>query len=72
MTSLTDDAYVGTLHYKVLDPPVLNGVDNLQDTCDIGNDTDTSIVMSGASASLTLSGATAPSIAFSNQDLRIT
>jgi len=72
MTSLTDDAYVGTLHYKILDPPVSVGVNHLQDTCDVGNDTDTSILMSGESASLTLSGSTAPSINFSNQDLKIT
>ena len=71
MTSLSDDAYVGTLHYKFLDPPVLVGVDNLQDTCTIGNTTTTSIVMTGASASLDLQGTTAPNITFSNEDIRI-
>ena len=71
MTSLSDDAYVGTLHYKFLDPPVLVGVDNLQDTCTIGNTTDTDIVMTGASATLNLQGASKPNITFNNEDIRI-
>ena len=71
MTSLGETAYVGELHYKSLVPPVMVGVDNLQDTCDIGNTTTTDINMSGASANLRLSGATAPAITFGAQDVRI-
>jgi len=41
MTSLTDDAYVGTLHYKDLDPPISTA--DLQATCDAGNATTTAI-----------------------------
>jgi len=44
MTSLTDDAYVGTLHYKLLDPPVSTASHDLQATCDVGNITTTPIV----------------------------
>ena len=44
MTSLGDNAYVGILNYVELRPPVLVGVDNLQDTCDIGNTTTTDII----------------------------
>jgi hypothetical protein len=44
MTSLGANAYVGTLHYKILEPPVMIGVDNLQQTCDIGNTTTTDII----------------------------
>jgi hypothetical protein len=50
MTSLTDDAYVGTLHYKVLDPPVSVATDDLQTTCDEGNTTTTEIVCAGLTA----------------------
>jgi len=49
MTSLTDDAYVGTLHYKVLDPPVLNPPETLQEICDTGNSTNTNINITGGS-----------------------
>tara|TARA_R110001632_G_scaffold3460_4_gene15484 strand:+ start:389 stop:1459 length:1071 start_codon:yes stop_codon:yes gene_type:complete len=45
MTSLSDDAYVGTLHYKFLDPPVSAvGGEDLQDTCDNGFVTTTAII----------------------------
>lgn len=71
MTSLGETAYVGELHYNSLVPPVMVGVDNLQDTCDIGNTTTTDIFMSGASANLRLSGATAPKITFGAEDVRI-
>jgi hypothetical protein len=43
MTSLTDDAYVGTLHYKVLDPPVAGANQNLNETCLNGSTTTTDI-----------------------------
>ncbi len=42
--ALGDSASVGTLFYKFLDPPVAVGVDNLQQTCDIGNTTTTDII----------------------------
>ena len=44
MTSLGTDCYVGRLNYVSLNPPIVIGVDNLQDTCDIGNTTTTDIV----------------------------
>ena len=44
MSSLGENAYVGILNYKELRPPVAAGVNNLQDTCDIGNTTTTDIV----------------------------
>ena len=47
MTSLGADCYVGQLNYKTLNPPIMIGVDNLQDTCDIGNTTTTDIIMNG-------------------------
>lgn len=50
MTSLGKDSYVGTLHYKALDPPIVIGVDNLQQTCDIGNTTTTPIICDSLSA----------------------
>ena len=43
MTSLSDDAYVGTLHYKLLDPPISGGGEDLQQTCDNGNSTTTDV-----------------------------
>ncbi len=69
--ALGDSASVGTLFYKFLDPPVMIGVDNLQDTCDIGNTTTTDIQMTGASAVLDLSGGTDPKVNFSNEDIRV-
>ena len=71
MTSLGDNAFVGTLNYKTLNPPILIGVDNLQQTCDIGNTTTTDVILSGASATLDLQGSTAPKINFANEDIRI-
>ena len=44
MTSLGADCYVGRLNYVSLNPPIVIGVDNLQDTCDIGNTTTTDII----------------------------
>ena len=71
MTSLGEDCYVGTLNYKELVPPILIGVDNLQQTCDIGNTTDTDVVLSGASATLSLDGTSGPKISYANEDIRI-
>ena len=71
MTSLGDNAYVGILNYKELRPPILIGVDNLQQTCDIGNTTDTDITLTGASAVLDLSGGLEPRVNFSNEDIRV-
>jgi hypothetical protein len=42
--ALGDSASVGTLFYQFLDPPIAIGVDNLQQTCDIGNTTTTDII----------------------------
>ena len=71
MTSLGKDCYVGRLNYETLNPPILIGVDNLQQTCDIGNTTDTDINLTGASAVLDLSGGLEPKVNFSNQDIRV-
>jgi len=46
MTSLGADTYCGTLHYKVLDPPVI-GSQNLQQTTDEGNTTTNDIQTQG-------------------------
>ena len=71
MTSLSDDAYVGTLHYKFLDPPVGGGGGgDLQTTCDLGNTTTTDIncaklavgVPHVASSELSIVGNLAPSL----------
>ncbi len=69
--ALGDSASVGTLFYEFLDPPIMIGVDNLQQTCDIGNTTTTDIQMTGASAVLDLSGGTDPKVNFSNEDIRV-
>ena len=50
MTSLGDNAYVGVLNYKQLQPPITIGVDNLQQTCDSGNTTTTPIICDSLSA----------------------
>tara|TARA_R100000935_G_scaffold15780_1_gene31579 strand:+ start:5108 stop:6040 length:933 start_codon:yes stop_codon:yes gene_type:complete len=71
MTSLGDNAFVGTLNYKQLVPPIVVGVDSLQATCDIGNTTTTDIKLQGASGSLLLEGSTAPNISFLGEDIRI-
>ena len=71
MTSLGETAYVGALHYVELVPPVTVGVDNLQDTCNIGNTTTTDIKLQGTSASLLLEGSTQPVINYLGDDLRI-
>lgn len=71
MTSLSDDAYVGTLHYKFLDPPVGGGGGgDLQTTCDLGNTTTTDIncaklavgVPHVAASELSIVGNLAPSL----------
>lgn len=56
MTSLGDNAYVGTLHYKVLDPPVSGGGENLQQTLTIGNDTTLPINFNGVPVELSQAG----------------
>jgi hypothetical protein len=56
MTSLGADAYVGTLHYKVLDPPVSGGGENLQQTLTIGNDTNLPINFNGVPVNLSQAG----------------
>jgi hypothetical protein len=48
--ALGDSASVGTLFYQFLDPPIMIGVDNLQQTCDIGNTTTTDIVCAKVAA----------------------
>ncbi len=52
MTSLGEDSYCGTLHYKTLDPPVI-GSQNLQQTTDEGNSTTNDIFMNGGKLQLT-------------------
>jgi len=71
MTSLGQNCFVGTLNYDELVPPIAIGVDNLQQTCDIGNTTTTPIIMSGASAVLSFEGTSAPNVKFANEDIRI-
>jgi len=46
MTSLGKDCYCATLHYQILDPPVI-GSQNLQQTTDEGNTTTNDINMNG-------------------------
>jgi len=53
MSSLGKEAYVGTLHYKVLEPPVAGGGEDLQQTLTIGNDTNLPINFNGAPLALT-------------------
>jgi len=48
--ALGDSASVGTLFYQFLDPPIMIGVDNLQQTCDIGNTTTTDIICAKVAA----------------------
>jgi len=72
MTSLTDDAYVGTLHYKVLDPPVGGSpTPPLQDVCAIGNTTDTDVRLIAPAAQLTLEGTSAPKIKYISDDIYV-
>jgi hypothetical protein len=67
---LGDSASVGTLFYQFLDPPIMIGVDNLQQTCDIGNTTTTDIVCAKVAAGtphtptaeLSILGTTAPTL----------
>ena len=51
MTSLGDQAWVGTLHYKNLDPPVSGGgTPNLQQVCSVGASTNTNLFLSSPTA----------------------
>lgn len=55
MTSLGNDCFVGTLHYKILDPPVSGGGNqNLQQTCDNGNVSNTGLILTPQSGNAQL------------------
>lgn len=59
MTSLSDDAYVGTLHYKLLDPPIVGGGEDLQATCDNGNSTTTDVNLTAGNLTVAVGAITA-------------
>lgn len=67
----TPSNHVKIAYIDTFVPPIAVGVDNLQQTCDIGNTTTTDIKLQGASASLLLEGSTAPNISFLGEDIRI-
>ena len=67
----TPSNHVKIAYIDTFVPPIMIGVDNLQDTCTIGNTTTTDINLVGSAGSLNLIGSGGPKIVIENDDMAI-